>query len=166
MHSFLSCFSPATNGYKLSDASKPYGVHALTERDGKIGMTAARPILPLPYGMRCSATYAHHTAWGVCARRCGAMPVSNHAARCTWSAGPCHWRPAASSPAEPENFPVPVSVYLHNPTGFVEQMLPGEAGGVKVPRPRVGNPLFFDTQHAAGVLKADTIRLLRSSVPS
>src|SRR5439155_5381980 len=63
------------------------------------------------------------------------------------SVGRCHWRPAYSLPACPENSSVLVSVRFPNPTGFVEQILAGLAGGVKAPRPGVGKHLILGYLH-------------------
>src|SRR5262249_37415300 len=48
------------------------------------------------------------------------------------SVGRCRSTPACSRRAYPENLSLPVVAYSDNPTGFIEQILPGYKRGVKV----------------------------------
>ncbi len=59
------------------------------------------------------------------------------------SADRCRSTPAYSLPACPENPSFVVAEHPDNPTEFFEQIWPGSDGGVKAPRPGVGNHVFL-----------------------
>src|SRR5215831_14253271 len=60
------------------------------------------------------------------------------------SVGRCHERPAGNPRACSENPSKRVVVYPYNPTECVARILVGGDGGVKTPRPGVGNHLVAE----------------------